>query len=345
MNRRQVSRFWDELDRSASVKDAVSALANKKGFRGKRTLERYAHAANGFRQGLPSEDVAEKTGWSVGHVDEIRVWWNERASSHAQPEQRLHSEISHEQQNGESERLIALIEKWRTELESYAPGQIARLWLEESSKETAYELLCDEGLRRVFREAKRTHLRNRRPRRYLLDIESAPGFRVLRQKFPTSAAWTHLEVWAEQAIPYVSLLWDLLNDLRMNVERLRQAKNISTNEVSLLFTARRMVCLEAVAVACNLLAQGLGELPADVRHGLLVGDLEKLQAEVQIQTSLLVKRGPESGVAAILERIWADPNDTGDMVLKTKECLSKWHELQSTQDLLLIAIQEMEDSI
>jgi hypothetical protein len=77
MKKTQAAKFWKEISGSTSAKEVISAFANKRGYGGKRTLVRYSQAATGFREGLPSTAIAEKTGWGAGYIDKIHAWWRE----------------------------------------------------------------------------------------------------------------------------------------------------------------------------------------------------------------------------------------------------------------------------
>jgi len=77
MKKQQFSKFWEALASSTSAKETISAFENKKGYGGKRTLERCAQAAEGFKESLQSQVIARKTGWSVKYVTKIRTWWDE----------------------------------------------------------------------------------------------------------------------------------------------------------------------------------------------------------------------------------------------------------------------------
>lgn len=77
MKKPQFLKFAKAIDDNTGVKETISAFENKKGYAGKRTLERCVQAATRFKEGLPSKVIAEKTGWSVKYVDKIRSWWEE----------------------------------------------------------------------------------------------------------------------------------------------------------------------------------------------------------------------------------------------------------------------------
>jgi hypothetical protein len=104
MNKKQVLKFWEALDANTSTKEAISAFQNKKGYGGKRTLERLAQARQGFAEGLQSEDIATKTGWSVKYVNRVRSWWHEQV---VQKKSELYEETSHKQKMLELANVLA----------------------------------------------------------------------------------------------------------------------------------------------------------------------------------------------------------------------------------------------
>jgi len=85
MKKGQAVKFWKELSNSTSAKEVVSAFANKRGYGGKRTLERYVQADYGFKQRISSEEIARKTGWSVKYINKIREWWEEEFGETIRP--------------------------------------------------------------------------------------------------------------------------------------------------------------------------------------------------------------------------------------------------------------------
>lgn len=104
MKKNQVQKFWEALDANTSTKEPISAFMNKKGYGGKRTLERLAQAKEGFAEGLQSENIATKTGWGVGYVNKVRPWWNELV---AQKTSELYEETSHKQKMREFAEALA----------------------------------------------------------------------------------------------------------------------------------------------------------------------------------------------------------------------------------------------
>ena len=85
MKKVQAVKFWKESSNSTSAKEVISAFANKRGYGGKRTLVRYSQAAAGFKEGLPCNVIAGKTGWSADYIDKIHAWWKEAFSSEVGP--------------------------------------------------------------------------------------------------------------------------------------------------------------------------------------------------------------------------------------------------------------------
>ncbi len=81
MKKAQVVKFWQALRENTSVKETISAFTNKKGYDSRATLDRFVRADTCFGQGLSSEAIAEKTGWSPKFVNKIRGWWEGEFSS------------------------------------------------------------------------------------------------------------------------------------------------------------------------------------------------------------------------------------------------------------------------
>ena len=77
MKKTQAVKFWKALNDSTNVARAISDFEYKRGYGGRRTLGRYVQAQDGFRQGLHSQDISRKTGWSVKYVDKLQEWWEE----------------------------------------------------------------------------------------------------------------------------------------------------------------------------------------------------------------------------------------------------------------------------
>jgi len=80
MKKAQVLKFWKKVNDSTYAQDVISELANKLGYAGKRTLQRFVQAQQGFRLGQTLEEISKKTGWSIAYVDKIKGWWTEEFS-------------------------------------------------------------------------------------------------------------------------------------------------------------------------------------------------------------------------------------------------------------------------
>jgi len=238
-----------------------------------------------------------------------------------------------------------LIRNWRTELRGYTPVQFALRWLEETSAKAGRDFLRNRAWRAFYHKAKGRHFRDRETRRLALEVESDPRLRLLRERFPTSAAWAHLEAWAEQAIPYISIYWDLLDKLKTTVEGLHARESIGCSDTAVFLGMQRVECLYALTMACGLLAKGLAELPGNMRYGVLIADLEKLQDRVELEVFLLTNRALKYDGASDVDRIWSDSQDIGGLIQRTRDFLAELVRLQSTQDSLLMAMQEMELSM
>ena len=71
----QAVKLWKELEESTEVEAVIRRYVNKSGYGGKRTLERYAQADRGFREGLAADDIGRRTAWSTEYVERLRAWW------------------------------------------------------------------------------------------------------------------------------------------------------------------------------------------------------------------------------------------------------------------------------
>ncbi len=81
MKKVQVVKFWRSIRETTYREEAITSLMNKKGYGGRRTLQRYSQAYDGFRNGSPPDEVASRTGWSLNYVNVIHRWWAEEFSS------------------------------------------------------------------------------------------------------------------------------------------------------------------------------------------------------------------------------------------------------------------------
>ena len=81
MKKAQAIRFWKELQESTDVEGVIRSFHNKTGYGSQRTLERYVQAGIGFSEGVESEELTKRTGWSPRYLGEIHPWWAETRSS------------------------------------------------------------------------------------------------------------------------------------------------------------------------------------------------------------------------------------------------------------------------
>lgn len=100
MKKAQAIKLWKDLESSTSEKEIIASFENKKGYGGRRTLERFSQAAAGFKENTSLNDIAFKTGWSHKYLDKIYAWWKE--SFREEPRLSANSKIL---QNGHSTNL------------------------------------------------------------------------------------------------------------------------------------------------------------------------------------------------------------------------------------------------
>ena len=97
-------------------------MANKHGYDGKRTLERYVQAHKGFKKDLSLEDISSKTGWSKPFVDKLKEWWESEFTSIAPIQRETECLASPENVDVAllrswgipSKKTAAILLKWRT---------------------------------------------------------------------------------------------------------------------------------------------------------------------------------------------------------------------------------------
>jgi len=86
VNKSKAIKFWESLRDNTNTGDVIAMFENKKGYGGKRTLERWVRADQGFRQNLSSENIAKKAGWTAKYIEKIRVWWQSKFAAEAASE-------------------------------------------------------------------------------------------------------------------------------------------------------------------------------------------------------------------------------------------------------------------
>lgn len=245
----------------------------------------------------------------------------------------------------DGDRTHQLIEKWRIEAASYSPIQLLQTRLEEASQEALSRFFTNKDTKMLYLEARRPHLETFDPKRLYLQVESDPIFGLLRQKFPTSTVWTALEAWGEQAVPYLRVFDDMLDLIERAVHRVFDEQGIDNSNLSVFITRCRMERSYAVLVACDLLASGVTELPNNMRWALLVSDLEKLRLRVNLELSSLTRHTPKGGWSSGIKDICRCSLGFLDPLEETRTFLSELVKLQSTEDSLAIALQELESKM
>jgi hypothetical protein len=63
MKKTQAIKFWTELQKSTEIDAVINNYTKRSGYRSERTLQRYAQAEKGFREGLCLEELSRRTGW------------------------------------------------------------------------------------------------------------------------------------------------------------------------------------------------------------------------------------------------------------------------------------------
>jgi len=243
------------------------------------------------------------------------------------------------------DRTHQLIEKWRIEAASYSPIQLLQRRLEEASQEALSRFFTDKDTKMLYLEARRPHLKTFHPKRSYLQVESDPIFGLLRQNFPTCTVWTSLEAWGEQAIPYLGAFGDMLDLTESAVHSALDEEQLNNVNLSVFIMICKLERLGAVLLTCDLLARGLAELPSNVRWALFGGDLEKLRVRVNLELSSLTKNTSKGGWSTGVKDICAYSGDLLDPLEETRTFLNELVKLQSIQDSLAIALQELESKI
>ena len=243
MKRDQAFNFWDALDNNTSLKVVLSAFENKTGYGGKRTLQRYAQAHEGFKEGLTSDVVARKTGWRLKYVEKIRSWWKQKYRKKTQDEQKPDEKISskemkeaqHEQgpdmgisikqwkeaqnrirliwessperQAAERRRLIRLLHDWQQELAAYSPVQLLQARLDKAYEDAQAHYYTNKDTKTLYVGARQRHRLRIRP---VLQVQNDLAFALLRLTYPNSKVWLAFQSWLQQEIPYASAFYRML---------------------------------------------------------------------------------------------------------------------------------------
>jgi hypothetical protein len=356
MNERQILNFWRVLDNSSSVKDAVSALKHKKGYGGKRTLERYAQLAEGFKEGLESEVIAKKTGLGVKRIDRLRSCWKQKHQRETQDRQKPAGEISLEEQPGNKWVLRRLVRNWREEVASYSVGNLLQWWIDKTDEGASIRYYTDEDVEKLYPESRDHHAGVPRTKPLSLQVEKDPGFVLLRQKSPASDIWTLFDSWREQTIPYATALLFVLEKVRRILVREVGMPACESHEMGLVgvtlvdgigaISSDKMCQLERramVLLTCDLLIAGIAELPSNSCWADLVNELRELQVRMNLGLFAVTDMTEEgswlSRVRGIGARLAESPRELAQKFL---DQLAQW---QSTQDSLLTGLKYMESEI
>jgi len=356
MKKKQVSKFWEALAESTSVGKTVSAFENKKGYGSKRTLERFAQAAEGFKQGLQPKVIAKKTGWSVGYVDKVKSWWEQKHEKETLDRQERARDVSLEEQPGNKWVLRRLVRKWREEVASYSVGNLLQWWLDKTDEGASIRYYTDEDVEKLYPESRDHHAGLPRAKPLSLQVEKDPEFVFLRQKSPASDIGTLFDSWREQTILYATALFFVLERVRRILVReigmsasesremgfvaltLVDGIGVISSEKMSQFERRAMVLL-----TCDLLIAGIAELPSNSCWADLVNELRELQVRMNLGLSALTEVAEEGSwlnrIRGIRARLAESPRELAQKFLDE---LAQW---QSTQDSLLTALKEMESEI
>ena len=232
MKKAQVIKLWKAFSNSTSAKEVISAFANKRGYGGPRTLERYSQAADGFKECLSYEVISKKTGWGLKYVGKIHVWWKEAFPSEAGPvtqelatrvtptrtehdvpkesrtKQELPEETLHKQKmlgsvqpEGETghtppyEDSLALLQEWRNQIQLSPIHQLLDAFLfEKRHEEFERKAIETEAVRNLYLDALGNQLEALRPFKTTILCAHTPLFKRLRDRYPESKVWQAQEL-------------------------------------------------------------------------------------------------------------------------------------------------------
>ena len=200
MKRGQAVKFWKALEDSTEVESVISAFENKKGYGGPRTLERYVQAYKGFKQQLPSEEVAQKTGWRSPYVDKIRTWFEGMSSS-----------LSH--------KVIPFnMDKHRNDLLEVVVPELSgiNVFDARNSELAIWYVRPHEPTWRIAKgQLERQHDGNLVIR---LDVEEKLEWKYMRQHLENDELWTAINTWKEAMRHDIGLRLALLRQIVSRVE-------------------------------------------------------------------------------------------------------------------------------
>jgi hypothetical protein len=240
-----------------------------------------------------------------------------------------------------------LIQKWRIEVENLSPIQLLQRWLDEASADALSHFFTDKDTKMFYLKARGPHFETFKTKRICLQVESDPTFRLLRLKFPTSAVWSAFEAWSEQVVPYDRAFRHIEGQVGWLMDLAFDEEGTDDSNLSVFISKFRKYRSYAVLLTCDLLTRSLVELPSNVRWGMLGCDLEKLRVRLNLELSSLTKDTRKGGwsTASTMERIYSDPEDHSGLAQASRGFLTELIKLQSIQDSLAMALQELESNI
>lgn len=150
MNKSKAIKFWESLRDNTNTGDVIAMFENKKGYGGKRTLERWVRADQGFRQNLSSENIAKKAGWTAKYIEKIRAWWQSKFAAEAVSEPEPEVKIPVKQAENINPGVIFKTQgKYHEEWDHFEKIKEAIIKLQYASLEEALELFDEIERERV----------------------------------------------------------------------------------------------------------------------------------------------------------------------------------------------------
>jgi hypothetical protein len=125
MKKAQALKFWKSVEESTETRKVISSYENKKGYAGKRTLQRFIQAHNGFRRALSAREISGKTGWSILYVEKIYSWW---LSCFKPTPEVIETEISNHDCAAPPDVNVTLLKTWG--IKTNVAAQILAAWRE-----------------------------------------------------------------------------------------------------------------------------------------------------------------------------------------------------------------------
>ena len=165
MKKAQAVKLWKDLNESTEMEDVLRKY-ERRGYGGRRTLQRYAQADRGFRQGARVEDLSKQTGWSVNYLKKIQPWWED-----IRPVEAYKQEIGNEFNENIRQRAVELANQnqatdvYREELPKGMLGEVQRI-RQTVAQDHLQPLRPSGGLESMLHEA----LRKRCPNEQLPDL-------------------------------------------------------------------------------------------------------------------------------------------------------------------------------